>query len=256
MWFIFASALASTVCPAQISVAYHQPWPPYVLFTNAPTSVQANDEPKVAELHGIDVDLVKAIAPKASQLEFVKMPEHRALTAMENNQLDIIFAASETAERAQYAAFSHPYRQEDVAILTRSQHRQLARVTELAQFYLLAEQQLVGVANRSGYYGADFDHFKQRITPTRMLHITDFNQRVSLVEKQRADYAVVDRGAAQHYISSHPNAGLRLLPFNVHRSPIHLMFSKQRLSSDCIAELNQNIDRVSATAATHSVNKG
>jgi len=248
-WFVaggvvagcFSAAVRAGDCPAQLRMAYNSSWLPYIEVT---------DE----EIRGSDVQLIRhTLAQAGSALQLRYVPESRAIQMLRQGDIDVLFAASYTKERAAYAWFSQPYRQEQNAVLVHRQTLQLyPEIKERAYFLMLAARRLVGTYNPSGFYGEDFEAIKQQQpVKNRSLAVFEADRRWELVVNRRADYTIVDRDAAVSGLRSHPAAAsLLLLPFSLNSAPVHLMLSKQTISAACVALIDQQLptNRITAHA--------
>lgn len=87
------------------------------------------------QLRGLDVELLNAIFLRAGyQAKFNEMPWARVLHELKFGTVQLTMSANITAERQQYARFSHPYREEETAIIIRRQDAERWRgITTLEQ---------------------------------------------------------------------------------------------------------------------------
>lgn len=87
------------------------------------------------QLRGLDVELLNAIFLRAGyQARFSEMPWARVLHELKFGTVQLAMSANITAERQQYARFSHPYREEETAIVIRRQDAERWRgITTLEQ---------------------------------------------------------------------------------------------------------------------------
>lgn len=225
--FCFAIS-AAMPCPLPLRMAYNNDWLPYVQLTDETVT-------------GSDIELVRSLVhTMGSSLQLVRMSEQRALQQLQQGELDLVFAASYTKERAGYAYFSLPYREENItAVLSNdliTQHPELQNSTD---FYQLAAKRWSGAVNTAGYYGDDFEHFKQNEGQGRLFHVAEEFRRLQMVAQGRAHYSIVDHNVAHYHIRQHKELSqLRLLPFLLHHSSIHLMLSKKTVPEACVEQLN------------------
>lgn len=219
-------------CPAQLRMAYNTSWLPYIEVT---------DE----EVRGTDVQLIRRTLQQAgSSLQLRYVPESRAIQMLRQGEIDLLFAASYTKERAEYAWFSQPYRREQNAVLVHRRTMQLyPELNERPYFLMLAARRLVGTFNPAGFYGDDFEQVKQLpAVKQRSLAVFEADRRLELVVSRRADYTIVDRDAAATELAEHPAADqLLMLPFTLNSADIHLMLSKQTVSAACLQAINQQL---------------
>jgi ABC-type amino acid transport substrate-binding protein len=222
---------ASAACPAKIRMPYNSSWLPYV-------------DVRGQQVTGTDIEFIRTILSQiGSQLRLEPLPESRALKYLAGGQVDLLFAASFTEARADYAWFTTAYRQEKTvlvvhpAVLTNYPAMQTLTAVELYA------SRLVGAFNPKGYYGPEFEQLKQLPqVKQRTLAIFDPAQRLELVLTRRADFTVVDQTAHRLYVKQHPQYQvLQELPFMLHQADVHLMLSKATISVDCVKLLNQAI---------------
>lgn len=227
-WMISLTAAAAQ-CPAQLRMAYNATWLPYVEVT---------DE----AVRGQDIDLIRQLAGQVgSRLQLQFVPEKRAMQMLQLGQVDMLFAASFTPQRAGFAWFSDPYRKEYNVVLVHQQTLQLyPELTRREAFLALAARKLIGVYNPIGFYGDEFEQIKQQpAVRQRSLAVFEPERRLELVLNQRADYTLVDRDAVQFDLRQHPAATqFQLLPFYLNAADVHLMFSKITVSQPCVAAIN------------------
>lgn len=225
-------AIAASACPKVLTMAYNSSWQPYIEVT---------DE----HIRGLDVErLQQLLASHAITLKFAYIPEKRALQQLQQGGVDVLFGASYTEERAAYAHFSKPYRQEHNAIVV---HQSIVTkypgVTVKSAFIDLAQRKLIGTYNPAGFYGDEFDTLKQAAAvKARSVFVFEGERRLELVASQRADFTIADRQAMEYELAQRSkDKGLMLLPFSLNAAPIHFMFSKATVSAACVEELNQSL---------------
>lgn len=238
VWYFYRALMLFSVpalaghCPAQLRMAYNTSWLPYIEVT---------DE----EIRGTDVQLIRRTLQQAgSSLALRYVPESRAIQMLRQGEIDVLFAASYTKERAEYAWFSQPYRREQNAVLVHRRTVQLyPELKERPYFLMLAARRLVGTFNPTGFYGEDFEQVKQLpAVKQRSLAVFEAERRVELVASRRADYTIVDRDAAHSGLAQHPAAAeLMLLPFALNSADIHLMLSKQTVSQACLQTIDKQL---------------
>lgn len=265
-----AEQASGSGCPAQLSMAYNANWLPYVeVRTKATEAAQKNsgvtaqqaglsqseglrhDSTKL--ITGTDIELLRQVVTTVgSQLVLQYVPENRALQQLKNGQVDLLFAASYTPLRAEFAWFTKPYRHEVNVLLVHQDLLQLyPEISKREAFFQLAQRKLVGTYNPTGFYGDEFESLKQHAQVSkRSLFVFEAERRTELVQSKRADYTLVDKVATefQWQQSQHPPP-LVLLPFTVNQAAIHVMASKKRVSASCVARLDAAIIKLLASAS-------
>lgn len=226
--FFCMHTVAAAVCPSPLRMAYNNDWLPYV---------QLADE----TVTGSDIELVRSLTGQlGSSLQLHQMSEQRALQQLQQGELDLVFAASYTKERAAYAYFSLPYREENISVvLTKDLAAQHPELKTKADFYRLAAKQWSGAVNTAGYYGDEFEQFKLNKGQSRLFHVAEEFRRLQMVAQGRAQFSIVDHKVAHYHIHQHKElSALKLLPFLLHHSSIHLMLSKKTITEDCVEQFN------------------
>jgi len=217
-------------CPDSLRLAYNSSWLPYI-------DVQGQ------HLAGQDITLLHRVADQLQlSLKPVKVLESRALQWLQQGQVDLVVAASFTAERANYAWFSTPYRQEANRVLVHSAlQKRLPLLQNQQQFFSYAQQQLTGAFNPTGFYGDGFLLIQQnKVLMQRNLPVYESLRRLELVLNQRVDYAVMDQGELRYLLAKRPDAvQLQELPFVLNQAPVHFILSKASVSEACFLRFNQ-----------------
>ncbi len=99
-------------------------WEPYAPYTFA------DQDGKVS---GADIDLIRAIAAEIGcTLDFAEMPWARIVREIQNGTLDVSTSTSWTQERTEWAMFSEPYREAEMAIYVRRGEAQHFELKDLA----------------------------------------------------------------------------------------------------------------------------
>jgi polar amino acid transport system substrate-binding protein len=129
-------ALAADPCTLRVG------WEPYAPYTFA------DDE---GEATGADIDLIKAIADEIGcSIGLIELPWARIVKEVEQGTLDVSTSTSWTPEREQWALFSKPYRETEIAIYVRRGEIPRFALQELAD--VPAQQLRLGVIV-DYYYG-------------------------------------------------------------------------------------------------------
>ncbi len=229
IWCLLGQPLFAAECPVQLRMAYNASWLPYIEVT---------DE----QVKGSDIDLIRRLLEQVgSRLQLQFVPEKRAMQMLQQGQVDLLFAASYTPQRAEFAWFSAAYRKEYNVVLVHQQTMQLyPELKQREAFIALAERKFIGAYNPAGYYGNEFERLKQEpAVKHRSLVVYEPERRLELVLNQRADYTIVDRDAARIDLQRHPAASqFQILPFYLNEADIHLMLSKKSVPQLCVRAIN------------------
>lgn len=219
-------------CPAQLRMAYNASWLPYIEVT---------DE----MVKGWDIDLIRLLMSQVnSRLQLQYVPEKRAMQMLQQGQVDLLFAASYTPERAEFAWFSDAYRKEYNVVVVHQQTLSVyPEIRQREAFLALARRKFVGVYNPAGFYGDTFEQLKQQpAVKQRSLTVYEPQRRLDIVAGRRADYTIADREAVKLDLASRPDGNnLQILPFYLNEADVHLMLSKASVPQSCVVALNRQL---------------
>jgi polar amino acid transport system substrate-binding protein len=209
-------------------------WPPY--FTR-----------EEGRFQGLEYDLLEATSDRAGcKLDLVQVPWARALRMLAAGELDLLYGAGYSAERAAFAKFSIPYRQEQFVLVTRSKAGDGSGMLSLNDWI---QSEGAGRAPRAiGVFRGDF--YGERIE--RILR--DNANNVTLVRLSRNEQMIgmLKAGRLDGYIVEEPVARMQLQKstFPLHRHVIkeqvadslHYMFSLG-VPDDVVERFNDAIRR-------------
>lgn len=231
MALLYATALPAQAAPCQLKIALEQ-WPPYVYSkpNSAPT--------------GLDLELAQAIFREAACILQLlpELPTARRQRQFEQGALDVLLAASDTAERRKIARFSIPYRTETVGVFVRSEH--LPRYRRLRSLDGLLAMQASLLAPKVGWYGTAYAKLQpQLLAAGHLSTFLNFQQGIRMLEAGRADLILGD-SAALRYEARELGLAISPLPVSVLRAPVHLMLNKNTTTEAELELLNAAIMRL------------
>jgi polar amino acid transport system substrate-binding protein len=208
-----------------------EPWEPY--------QFQKGDE-----ITGLDNDLVKAIFKEADcKVNFVKRPWARALKEIEAGTIDFASGASMNDERAAFAYFSLPYRDETMVLMVRKGEAvkyDLKQITDIAGM----EFQL-GVV-RDYFYGEDHKAGMENPEYKKRVHeVKDDIANLKKLTAKRIDGILIDKYTGPYLAKQ---AGLfdqiEVHPVYINSDNIYLMFSKRTVTPVRVEQINAALDRI------------
>ena len=204
-------------------------WPPYLIK-------------KGDEFLGTEVELVKAVFKNSTFcVEWVYFPSlSRVQEELKHGRVDMTFAASYTEQRAQYAHFSLPYREETMLLY---KHKDSVSVTSLSDLF---NKHFTAGINRGSFFGDEFEQLKTMFAKQVVL-TAQANNRFSMLDKKRIDYVIEDSIVAQYFTKKYDTI-LKvdsIAPINVNN--VHFMLSKESLTLDDVATINKLIIKNLAT---------
>ena len=226
---IVIPAWAAEAC--QLKLAMEQ-WPPYLY--SKPNAAPA----------GMDWELAQAILKEAGcTLRLLpELPAARRQRQFEQGAIDLLLAASDTAERRQYARFSIAYRHENVSVFTLT--GKLAGYRSIDSLDALVRNKLPLLAPKLGWYGKTYARVRPELAQSgRLSTFLSFQQGVRMLDVGRADLILGDTAALRHE-AREQGVAISALPFTVLRAPVHLMLNKQSTTQAELDMLNGAIQRL------------
>lgn len=220
-----------SVCLNPLRVGYND-WPPYAW------------RDQQGEAQGLDVELLRAFAEHLGcEVIFINVPAKRSHQMLKSGSLDMMMGATKTAKREEYALFSAAYRDEEVRLFVLDEKKDKIQLTQWQDIFSQKLRLLVPI---SGWYGVDYEHTRQRLEQEHLLILSpDADKSVQMLTYGRADLIIGDAMAMPYIASQHQ--GVRLSPLKpvLDRNQIHLMLSKQTLSSAQLKQFNAAIKALS-----------
>jgi polar amino acid transport system substrate-binding protein len=230
---VFALALLAA-SPARADVA--KPcallvgWEPYAPYTFA------DQDDKVS---GADIDLIRAVAAEIGcTLDFAEMPWARIVREIQNGTLDVSTSTSWTPERTEWAMFSEPYREAEMAIYVRHGEAQRFELKGLAD---VPDQRFrLGVIT-GYYYGEEFANLMS--DPDFVPWVdgaTDYATNIRKLINGRIDgYLVEDVGVMTAELA-HLGAAdqVERYPLRMTGEKLRFMFSRRTVDPSIVAAVN------------------
>ena len=213
-------------------------WEPYAPYT------YADDTGAVT---GADIELIRALADEVGcALEFAELPWARILREVENGTLDVSTSTSLTPERTEWAWFSGPYRETEMAIYVRRGEVERFELQSLAD---IAEQEFrLGVIT-DYYYGDEYQalsadpHYDPWIDGA-----TDYATNIRKLSSGRIDgYLVEDVAVMEAELA---RLGLseqvERYPLPIKGEQLRFMFSRKTVDAELVAALDDALERLRA----------
>ncbi len=202
------------------------------------------DIPTKNDVSGINGEILSTVAARMGcRVTWHQRPWKRLLAELRQGELDVIGGAFRTAERAQYAHFSHPYMPYRIALFVDAEDH--GRYARLRRF--LETRQSLGVVR--GYtYGAQADAqlANSKYAP-RIYRMYAMDESVRALAMNRVggilgNPHVVARLAREHGISER----VRRTGVTVHTQPIRFMFSKKAIAEPVVQRFNETLRALKA----------
>mgnify|MGYP002713095853 CR=1 FL=1 len=195
---------------------------------------------------GLDIDLIGAILDRAGcEYELIEMPGKRALQEVRKGAVDIMGAASITAERKEFSHFSAPYRSERITVFVRKDDAAARVLASLAE---ALDKHITLAAGLGAHYGAEYGSFSQQLVAAGLLQLNDsLERRMNMLARGRVQGVIEDEVAGAGTIR---DLGLgdqfETAPITLNDEPVHILLSKQTIDANtldlinaAIAQLNQ-----------------
>ncbi len=197
------------------------------------------------QLRGLDVELLNAIFLRAGyQAKFSEMPWARVLHELKFGTVQLAMSANITAERQQYARFSHPYREEETAIVIRRQDADRWRgITTLEQLINTPDFH-IGVLK--GFdYGNTFRQLMARpeLQPRLQMRLR-LDQLLKMLQGGRIQGFILDPHGLQEWQSKDGVQDKLYILLHIEQTPVHLMLSKESTTEAQLQRINQAIDQL------------
>lgn len=203
---------------------------------------------KTGAYDGIDVQLVTRVLQSVGcQPEFIDIPFPRGLSELSKGGIDMMMFASKTAEREQYAHFSHAYRNETAGFIIRSEDRgayDIKSVDDIASLNLFISYE------PKNYYGKAFRAFAKK--PGSRKHLIEIdsgdeslrmlmNKRINMiVDIPEAILLTAEQQGIADQVEAHP--------FLLLRDPVYFMFSRITIEDAFVSKVNSALAKELETA--------
>ena len=226
LWAWSASGSAAAA-DCRLRVGWDE-WPPYI-------SEQGG------RLQGPEYELLTSTADAAGcKLEWLQIPWARALKMLAEGDLDLLYGAGYSDERAKFAKFSAPYRIERFVLMTRSTFGGDPDALSLAEWIDAGPKpREIGVF-RGDVYGDNADRILKTAKNAILIELNDNDQLIGMLKAGRLDgYVIEDQVAALQL----KDAVVPLHRYAIKEQagdPLHYMFALQ-VGDDVVARFNAAI---------------
>ncbi|MEQ5836303.1 transporter substrate-binding domain-containing protein [Marinobacter sp. NFXS9] len=192
-------------------------WPPYIVYENG-------------EFQGLEYDLLIATADAAGcEIEMLRVPWVRALKMLENRSLDLLYGAGYSKERAAFAKYSLPYRQEQFVLMTLDNTPSTARSVSLGSWIQSApgnRGRNLGLF-RGDFYGKKMERvLEDNQSAVKLIRLGSNEQMVEMLARGRLDGFVIEDSVAQMLLKTSDYPLKRLIIQEQVTDPLHYLFSR------------------------------
>nr|WP_269814652.1 transporter substrate-binding domain-containing protein [Bowmanella yangjiangensis] len=220
--FSFANACERTL-RVGINELY---WPPYIIHKNGVFS-------------GMEVEAMSLLFEGSGMCsEFIVYPNSsRMLAEIKDGRVDMLFAATETEERKEYAHFSVPYRLE---IMSLYMHGSMSyNEFDVKEF---ARKGMVFGINSGSYYGEFISDLKKRKL-LKYVNLPNARKRFELLNMKRIDFVLEDRLAGNYMISDNQYNNVVNTGVVIQSIPVRYMLSKKTVDQHVLNTINYSIQK-------------
>jgi polar amino acid transport system substrate-binding protein len=220
--------------PCELSVG----WEPYAPYT------YADDD---GEVTGADIDMIEAIAAEIGcSVELVKLPWARILREVENGTLDVSTSTSWTQDRSEWAWFSEPYRETEVAIYVRRGESSRFDVKNLAD---VPDQRLRLGVIVDYFYGKEFAELASDPDYAAWIDgAPDYATNIRKLINGRIDGLLVEDVGVMHAELERLDAIdlVERYPLRIPGQKLHFMFSRRTVDPPIVEQVDAAVARMRA----------
>ncbi len=235
--FLFGLAVSTHIhanlCERGVTLGWEE-WKPYQ-YQNADGS-----------LAGLDIELVRAVfSHMKCHLVFEEIPWKRHLNLLEKGFVGLAAGASFIEERAKYAWFSEPVRNETVHLLVRQTNADKFEITNLADLEALKFRLGVTIGY---YYGEDFKKVMTRpVFSKNVIEVTSSKQLYKMLLKDRVDGILADPVSAYAELRKTNQTGEVRNILTVFENPVYVMFSKKSIRPEFVELFNRSLHHLKSS---------
>jgi polar amino acid transport system substrate-binding protein len=223
----FAPGLANA---CELRVGWDE-WPPY--FTH-----------KEGQFHGLEYDRLKSTADAAGcKLDWWQIPWARALSMLRAGELDLLYGAGYSAERAEFAKFSISYREERFVLVAGSGAGEKTDSISLND-WIQAEgagrhPRAIGVF-RGNVYGEQIERIVRNNENVTLVELSENDQMIGMLEAGRLDGYIIEDYVAELQLQKASSSVRRYVIKEQPADPLHYMFSLH-VADDVVERFNNAI---------------
>lgn len=218
--------MLQAVCDKELINGWGGAWEPFITGTY--------DKPS-----GFDMDILDAVVRTAGctwKNTQSEIPWARHMAWIKSGKLDLATAVSWTQERAEFAYFTKPYRNEYVAIFVRK--ADIKKYVQLSLQDLASSKFNIG-AELGNVYGGEMDSLLERMG-NRVEYVNTNKQNINKLLSKRIDgYIGFIPFDSMHIIEEGHMKDIIMLPESlVSTGKVHIMLSKESNSKEILKALD------------------
>lgn len=188
--------------------------------------------------HGLDVDFAKALLDQAQcSYSFVSVPWGRALKMLELGEIDMMLSVSQSAQRAKFANFIGPQRNETIVLVThKSRPYQLNNLSQL-----LALPAPIAI-HKHAFYGERVNKMvaEHASSNKHFIVIADNKLRMSLLRHGRLSGFFAEKYNMQYQKAHNPEyMQVEVNPLIINKEPVYFALSKKSVDEQLLIRLEK-----------------
>lgn len=219
--FYLAAQTKVFACDKTLSISVAKDWPPF--------SYREQGAYK-----GLDIEITERILKSINYCwRYYSYPSSsRALLELKKGNIDLIFAASYSQERASYATYSKAYRYEVMQLFSNTKYDKETSYTR---------DSLIAI-NRGGYYGENFADYMNNCSEC-IVEVNLASERINLVSMGRVDFAAEELLAGIYIINQNKlNQFVQPTNITINSNPVYYMLNPARFDAQDVKKLNKAIE--------------
>lgn len=220
-----------------------QDWQPYSY---------ADDQGRVT---GLDNDILVAIAKEAGcSIQFVpSVPGKRALLMFQKGEIDVLTGFSLTPERQSFARFTHPYRDEVIAIFTISK---AIKPEEIKRYEDILNRHLHLIAPLAGFYGQGFADAEASLSKGGALsRVEGDTSMLQMLAAGHGDLIIGDEMVIPYIAKSMHIGNLQRVALEANRDKVYIGLSKTSTTAEDLMAINTATTKLLANGTIAAIIK-
>jgi polar amino acid transport system substrate-binding protein len=209
----------------------------------------------IAEGHGIDADILQAVAKQAGcRIEILSdVPGARSHLMFKQGLIDVFTGYSYTDERTEFARYTHSYRDEVVGVYSLNPK---IKSEEIKNFDDVLNKKYFLVAPASGFYGSSYAAAEPVLLERKQLSKVDGAERaLKMLMKNRGDLVFNDSYVLQYTALTMRIGALKKTSLETSREKIYLGLSKASTTEADLNVLDAALEKLIANGSIDKIFK-
>ena len=226
--FLISPAIAQQakpeLCPKPMMLIYYGQWFPYFFKEEG-------------QYKGIDYEFLLSITKQLGcQVKIIPLPEKRIPIELAKGRPLMMVGATYTKERAKYAHYSDPYRQEVMSLLFHTPTN--TQKTKQTAADIINNSQAIAI-NDAAYYGPIIEDYRKSQHSNKFIDIPKLETRMKMLARKRVQAVVGDYSAGCHSFYKNKSNKNQLHNIRVSQTSIAIMLNKTAFSQNFVEQFNK-----------------